>query len=136
MVKITWRTMSSVFSLAPLTPRPPRPWVLNESACDRLHVLRLGHHDDELLVVDEVLDRHLTVVVGDLRTRGASANSSRIALSSSLITVRRRRSSARIAIKLGDALAHVGELGLEIDPRQAGQLAQLQVEDVDRPGPR
>ena len=31
-MKITWRTRSSVFSLAPLTPRPPRAWVLNDPA--------------------------------------------------------------------------------------------------------
>ena len=34
------------------------------------------------------------------------------------------------------ARAHVGELGLEVDAGQPGQLAQLHVEDVDRPGPR
>ena len=32
----------------------------------RLDVLGLGHHDDELLVVDEVLDRHLAGVERDL----------------------------------------------------------------------
>ena len=36
--------------------------------------------------------------------------------------------------ELLDALADVGELGLEVDARQAGELAQLHVEDVDRPG--
>ena len=33
---------------------------------DGLDVLRLGHHDDEFLVVDEVLDRHVAGVEGDL----------------------------------------------------------------------
>ena len=32
----------------------------------RLDVLGLGHHDDQFLVVDEIFDRHLTVVVGEL----------------------------------------------------------------------
>ena len=32
VVKMMWLTRSSLLSLAPATPRPPRPWVLNESA--------------------------------------------------------------------------------------------------------
>ena len=34
-------------------------------------------------------------------------------------------------LELLDALAHVGQLGLQVDARQPGQLAQLHVEDVD-----
>ena len=63
-------------------------------------------------------------------TRGV-ANSSLTASSSSLITRRSRASSARIASSSWIVDAHVVELGLEVDAREPGQLAQLHVEDVD-----
>ena len=63
-------------------------------------------------------------------TRGV-ANSSLTASSSSLITVRSSTVVGEDRLELADPLAHVGELGLEVDARQPGQLAQLHVEDVD-----
>ena len=39
---------------------------LERRGLDGLDVLGLRHHDDEFLVVDEILDRHLAVVVGEL----------------------------------------------------------------------
>ena len=41
-----------------------------------------------------------------------------------------RPSSARIAFELGDPRAQVGDLLLEVDPAQPGELAQLHLEDV------
>ena len=45
--------------------------------------------------------------------------------------MRSRASSARIASSSAIFAAHVVELRLEIDPGEAGQLAELHVEDVD-----
>ena len=49
-----------------------------------------------------------------------------------MITLRSSTSSARIASSSWIVAADVGQLGLEVDARQPGQLAQLHVEDVDR----
>ena len=81
----------------------------------RLDVLRLGHHDDELLVVDEVLDRHLAGVVRDL----AHARRGELLLDREhlvLDDLAQQTSSARIASSSLMRVAHVGELGLEVDP--------------------
>ena len=131
VVKMTWRTRSSAFSLAPLTPRPPRAWVLNERRRHRLDVLRLGHHDDELLVVDEVLDRHVAGVEGDL----AHARRGELLLDRQQLVLDDAAQQHRVGedrFQLTDRRADVCQLGLEVDARQPGQLAQLHVEDVDR----
>ena len=44
---------------------------------------------------------------------------------------RSRTSSARIASSSPIVVADVGQLGLQVDARQPGELAQLHVEDVD-----
>ena len=64
------------------------------------------------------------------QTRGV-ANSSLIAASSSLITLRSSAVVGEDRLELADRRAHVGELGLEVDAGQPGELAQLHVEDVD-----
>src|SRR5262245_43814258 len=66
VVKITWRTMSSAFRYA----APAARLGLELRRRDRLDVLRLGHHDDELFVVDEILDRHLAGLERDLAHAG------------------------------------------------------------------
>ena len=97
----------------------------------RLDVLRLGHDDDELFVVDEVLDRHLAVVIGEL----AHAGLGELLLDRQQLVLDDLAQLGVVGedrLELLDARANVGELGLEVDPAEARQLAELHVEDVDR----
>ena len=100
------------------------------SAGDRLDVALGRQRDDELLVVDEVLDVHVADVEGDLASAARSANFSVTSASSFLMTVRSTVSSAEDRLELGDRLAQLGHLVFEVDPAEAGELAELHVEDV------
>ena len=64
------------------------------------------------------------------QTRGV-ANSSRIGRQLVLDHPAQQRVVGEDRLELADRRPDVLELGLEIDPRQPGELAQLHVEDVD-----
>ena len=129
MVKITWRTMSSLFSLAPLTPAAATALGLEGVGLDRLHVPGLGHDDDEFLVVDEVLDRELAGVVGEL----AHAGRRELLLDGGHLGLDDAPQLHRVGQdrrELGDALAQLAELGLEVDAGEPGEAGERHVEDV------
>ena len=97
----------------------------------RLDVLLLCHHDDEFFVFDEVFDAHLADVGGDLaHARGGEGvlHFRQLAgddAAKDLVVFQDRR-------QFLDACANLFLLGLQVDPRQLGQLTQLHVENVDR----
>ena len=62
--------------------------------------------------------------------RRSSANFSLTSASSFLITVRSTASSPRIASSSAIVSRSVGQLGLEVDAGQPGELAEAHVEDV------
>ena len=130
MVKMTWRTRSSVFSLAPLTPRPPRPWVLNDPAGTALtYCASVITTTSSLSSTRSSIDMSPGVERDLAHPRRGELLADRQQLV--LDDVAQQLLVGEDRLELLDALAHVGQLGLEVDARQAGQLAQLHVEDVD-----
>ncbi len=78
-----------------------------------------GHHDDEFLVVDEVFDRHLAVVVGDL----AHAWRGELVADGGdlfLDDVVQPLGAGEDVLEVLDAGADVVELGLEVDAATGG----------------
>ena len=75
-MKLTWRTMSSVFSLAPLTPRPPRPCVLNDTAGTALmycaSVIETSGADDIFMVSRKGITIRFSE--GEVRAMGRNAS--------------------------------------------------------------
>ncbi len=95
VVKITLLTMSSDFILAPLTPRPPRPWVRNESADTALMYCACV-----ITMTSSLLSTKSSTLISPtsaaiLHTRGV-ANASRTAVSSLEMTARNLVSELRI----------------------------------------
>ena len=62
-------------------------------------------------------------------TRGV-ANLSLTASSSSLMTVRSLLRVGEDRLQLGDPLAHLGQLGLQVDAAEPGELGQAHLQDV------
>ena len=87
---------------------------------DGLDVALRRHHDDELFVVDEVLDVEVAVVVLDRRCGGGSRTRRGSRVISSLMTWRSMASSAEDGLELGDGLAELRHLLLEVGPGRAG----------------
>ena len=96
---------------------------------DGLDVAPLAHRDDELLVVDQVLDVDVADVVGDL---GAALVRELLADVGKLLLDHREHPAlvGQDGLQVGDVLAQLLQLGLEVDPGQPGELPEPHVEDV------
>ena len=96
----------------------------------RLHILSLRHDDHEFLVVDEILNRDLAFVVGDLADSvGCEGVADRAQLL--LDDCPQLRIVGEDRLEFGDAGPEVVKFLLDIDPAEPRQLAQLHVEDVN-----
>ena len=96
---------------------------------DGLDVAAVGQGDDELLVVDEVLDVDVAGVEGDLGAPvggvvGPDLDQLVLDHLAELGVVGQDR------LQLGDGLAQLGQLGLQLLAAEPGQARQLHVEDV------
>ena len=131
VVKMTWRMMSSAFSLAPATPRPPRACVLNEPAGTALtYCASVITTTSSLSSTRSSIDMSPGVERDLAHARGGEPllDGQQLVLDHAAQQLPDRRGSLPARC---DPLADVGELGLQVDARQPGQLAQLHVEDVD-----
>ena len=100
-------------------------------AGDGLHVLRLGHDDDELFVLGEVVVVHLAGVERDGAHRAACRtppDRGHLGLDDAT----QHLGIVEDPLQLDHPLAQVVELLLEVDPAEPGELAELHLEDVDR----
>ena len=96
---------------------------------DGLDVAVGGHHDDELLVVDQVLDVEIARIEPD---RGASRSGELVAdlTDLGLDHLAEHDVVAEDGLELRDRLAQLGHLFLEAGPAEAGESGQGHVEDV------
>ena len=99
------------------------------AAATDFDVAALGHRDDDLLVIDEILDTHLSRVVGDdAATRVGVLVPDRGHLlvdhTPELAVVGQNR------FQLGNGLEQLGHLLLQLGAAQPGQAAQGHVEDM------
>ena len=94
----------------------------------RLHVAGAGHGDDQLVVGDEVLERHLAVVGDDHRTPGIGELLPDLAhlLLDDLPPLHR---VGEDRLQLGDEILELGELGSQLVDFQGGEAPQGHVED-------
>ena len=97
---------------------------------DRLDVAGLGHHDDQLLVVDEVLGRTSRP---SSSVTAATPGRGELLLDGEQVVLDDGPQAALVVedgLQLGDLLAQLLEPLLDVDPGEAGQLAEAHVEDV------
>ena len=96
---------------------------------DCLHVLRLGHDDDQFFVFDQIEVGHLAIVETDLAdARRCEFFLDRCHLRPDDFVANRRVGEDRF--ELDDSGAHVDDLLLDVDPAEPGELAQTHFEDV------
>ncbi len=95
-----------------------------------LHVLGLSHDDDQFLVVDQVFEAHFAGVVCDA-THAWSCELGTHLFEFLLDDATQLRIALQNGLVLLDAGLDVGKFLLDVDARQASELAQLHVENVD-----
>ena len=124
------RTRSSSLRREPWTPRPA---ALGPEGVrgDRLQIVVLRHRDDHLLVVDEVLDVEVAGIVGEAGATGVGktgADVGELAGDHAPETYR----VAEDRLELGDRLAELAHLLVELGAPETCQPAESHVEDVVR----
>ncbi len=96
---------------------------------DRLDVLRLGHHDDQLFVFDQVEVGHLALVEADLADpRCGELFFDRRHLGADDLVAHHRVGEDRF--EFDDLGTNVDELSFDVDAAQPGELRQAHLEDV------
>ena len=115
--------------LGPGHPTATAALGLERVGLDRLDVAGLGHHDHQLLVVDQVQVRHLALVEHD---RGHPGRGELLLDGEQVVLDDGPQAGVVVedGLELGDLLAQLLEPLLDVDPGEAGQLAEAHLQDV------